>query len=125
MASQSECVKVVTAVNDDYVLPLAVTLNSAMCSLSGESHLDVKVLTLGLSRESRGTLERSASGAGMEVEVIKVDPSPLEGLKVTGHISRETYLRLLAPHYLDADKVLYLDGDLVVRHSIRGIYQQS
>jgi lipopolysaccharide biosynthesis glycosyltransferase len=126
MTLPSEQVTVVTAVNDNYVLPLAVMMRSVAQSLSGEASVTFKTLTLGLSRASRLRIEKSLAGLKMEFQEIRIDASPLEGLKVTGHVSLETYFRLLAPQYLqDLDKVLYLDVDLVVRHSIVEICREQ
>jgi len=83
------------------------------------------MLTLGLCNESRRRCATLADALNLELQEIIVEPSPLEGLKVDGHVSLDTYLRLLAPHYLqDLETVLYLDVDLVVRHSILDIYAE-
>ena len=126
MTIQSERITVVTAVNDDYVLPLALMMRSVSQSLSAEAHVDLRILTLGLSKESRTRLERSIAGLRIDIHEVRVDPSCLNGLKVSGHVSQETYFRLLTPNYLqDVDRVLYLDADLLVRHSVVEIFRQQ
>jgi lipopolysaccharide biosynthesis glycosyltransferase len=54
-----------------------------------------------------------------------VDPAPLQGVKVNGHISIETYFRILTPSYVnDVDTVLYLDADLLVCHSLLDLWRE-
>jgi lipopolysaccharide biosynthesis glycosyltransferase len=125
MTPPIEQLNIVTAANDDYILPLAVMMHSVSQSLS-DAHANFNILTAGLSSESLCRLEQTLGGLEVNFTEIRVDPSRLEGLKVTGHISVETYFRLLAPEYLpDLDRVLYLDVDIVVRHSVLELYREQ
>lgn len=53
---------------------------------------------------------------GVEVEPCPLDPSILEGLFVSGHVSQATYNRFLIGHLIpsEVDYVLYFDSDLIV-----------
>lgn len=116
---------VVTAVNDQYVFPLAVMLRSAAQAMPPDATLCVSILTRGLRTQYRRQLTASLEGLRVQLEEIRVDPSPLAGLRVDGHISLETYFRLLAPLYLPGhERILYLDADLLVRDSIVDLFQR-
>lgn len=116
-------ITILTAVDDRYVVPLAVMLRSLCSSLAVGSLVDVRLMTTGLNKASRRGLESALAGLPMTLQIVTVDRILLEGLKIDGHISSDTYLRLYAPDYLpDVDKILYLDSDLLVRHSLHEIY---
>ena len=44
---------------------------------------------------------------------------------VNGHISYETYFRIILPEIIDVDKVLYLDSDLIVRRPLNDLYNKN
>ncbi len=80
-------------------------------------------MTTGLNEASRRSLDDALAGLPMTLQIVTVDTILLEGLKIDGHVSADTYLRLFAPDYLpDVDKILYLDSDILVRHSVHQIY---
>ncbi len=66
-----------------------------------------------------GALKALCSG---DVTVHVIDPAQFGDLLEVTHISRGMYYRLLIPELLDADKVLYLDCDVLVRHSLSDLF---
>ncbi len=123
--NKNERVTIVTAANDAYALPLTVMLRSLEASIPDGSLVDVQILTLGLSSVTRNRIEQSLTGGKILLREIRVDASILDGVKVNGHVTLETYFRLLAPAYLDdVEKAIYLDADLVIRHSILDLWAE-
>jgi lipopolysaccharide biosynthesis glycosyltransferase len=61
------------------------------------------------------------------VNVIYLDASAVDNLKITGHVSKATYFRLLIPEYLEkfTDKVIYLDSDLLVFENLLPLWEIS
>ena len=120
-----ERITVMTAVNQSYVLPLAVMLRSLAHSLPQSWHLEIRMLTTGLCREARHRLDYCLDGLNLKVSEVRIDTSILDGLKVDRHVSLETYFRLLAPSlFPDIGKILYLDADLIIRHPILDCFQE-
>ncbi len=52
---------------------------------------------------------------------IKVQEALFENFKLSGHIDKQTYYRLLIPNLVNAKRVVYLDADLIVLGSIEKI----
>lgn len=109
----------VTAANDSYVIPLAVMIRSLSNTLDANQSAECYILTQGLTKESLRLLNKCVDGSNVELKEMKVDVNLLSGVKVDGHVTIETYFRLLTPIYLDSDsRAIYLDADMLVRRSI-------
>src|SRR5438034_4183522 len=110
MAQDDNRIAAVTAADDHYVLPLAVTVRSARDSLEKNASLDLYIIDGGIAPQSRQRLERSWRDTRLRVIWLQPDLSVLDGLSVSHHVNRMTYARLLLPNVLpaDLDRVLYL-----------------
>jgi UDP-glucose/galactose:(glucosyl)LPS alpha-1,2-glucosyl/galactosyltransferase len=116
---------IVTAANAKYMIPLTVMMRSAADSAGPDCMLDFRVLTAGLPASAWKPVELGLQGCNATFGEIVVDSGPLADLKLNGHVSIETYFRLLAPSYIaDVESVIYLDADVVVRHSVMGLAQR-
>ena len=121
-----ETITVATAVDENYIFPMAIMMRSVAQSLTAEATVNFRIMTVGLSHKSRSELDRNLDGLSMEYEEVVIDASVLHSLKVDRHVTLETYFRLLLPQYLqDMEKVLYLDTDLIVRHSVHEIFREE
>lgn len=59
-----------------------------------------------------------------KIEFVDVSKYIVDGMYSLGHYSKAMYYRVFIPEILtDFDKVLYLDGDIVVRKPIRELYE--
>lgn len=58
----------------------------------------------------------------IEVELLSVDSSRFAKWKETIHITRGTYLRLLAPDLIDEQRIIYLDCDVLVLSDLGELY---
>lgn len=56
------------------------------------------------------------------VEVKVIDGKMFEGLQVTGRLPRSMYFRFMLPEIINDSSVLYLDCDIIVRHSLRDLF---
>lgn len=117
---------VACATDDGYVMPLSVTILSALRSLPAERKLKLYLLDGGISDQNRRRLEDSWAGEPIDLEWVRPDPEQVAGLKTSHHISSVAYYRILLPHVLPAslERVLYLDCDLLVRADLGQLWQQ-
>lgn len=118
---------VLIATNSEYVMPSRVMFHSLL--MNNPCPIRLFVFYRELSEAEMDTLRRDAEESGhAEVRFIAVDRKDLtEGPRRLRWISVETYYRLLAQELLpeDVDRVLYLDGDLIVRGSLEEFYHQD
>ena len=115
---------VVLAADDNFAMPLAVTVRSALDHLSPERMLRVYVLDAGLTDATKERLIGSWPAGRFHVTWISVDSSALGLLPVSGHVNVVSYFRILMPRLLPAEirRVIYLDSDLIVRADLARLW---
>ena len=108
--------------NDNYVMPLAVLLESLFDNHS--ESFTIWFMCSDLSDKNRTFFENYIGSHGSALNWIPVSEEAFKGLPTKQYISRETYFRLLAADCLpsDLDRILWLDADMVVNGSISDFY---
>jgi lipopolysaccharide biosynthesis glycosyltransferase len=116
----------VSAADDGYAMPLAVTIRSTLDHLAKDRRLRLFVFDGGLSAESRKRLLDSWQDVRLTVEWLTPDMQLVRDLKVSEHINVVTYLRLLMPWVLPADvgRAIYLDADMLVRRDLGKLWDE-
>lgn len=103
---------IVFGIDDGYVLPLCVVLQSLAASSFTTDNIHVIVLHESLTAEGMRTIEFHANRLGLSVNL---RPVSLPTYPAFGHVSNAAYLRLAIPALIpEAETVLYLDADLLV-----------
>jgi lipopolysaccharide biosynthesis glycosyltransferase len=114
---------VVCCVDDRYVLPLCVLMES-LAAVPGHVGLRVHVLHHGISRASRGRLAFHAGRLGIEMEARQVDAGT--SAPASGWVSEAVYLRLEIGEALGpSGTVLYLDADTLVLGDLGPLLEAS
>jgi lipopolysaccharide biosynthesis glycosyltransferase len=118
-------IEVVTASDDAYAIPLAVTIRSLLDTLETDLPIRIWVLDGGLSDESQQRLMQSWQRPQARIEWLKPPVEQIADLKTENHLNLVAYLRLFMPQLLptSVSKILFLDADLLVRRSIRDLWQ--
>ncbi len=108
-----------------YCRHAAVTAVSIFANTSGRVCLHI-VHDDTLTDDNRGKLEQIASSYGQETDFINVekllDTDRVDASRLTLDGMRGTLFRLLLPDVVDADKVIYLDCDVVVNMDIAELW---
>ena len=115
---------VILAADDNFALPLAVTVRSALDNLAPDRKLRIYLMDAGMTDDSRARLLRSWPAGRFRIEWLKVDASRLAGLPISGHVNLVSYYRLLIPQILPVDlpRAIYLDADLIVRTDLARLW---
>lgn len=106
---------VVLASDENFAMPLAATVRSAIENLSPDVRLRIFVLDGGLRESTKVRLIRSWPAGRFEISWIRVDGASLGGpATMQGSIS--CYFRMLIPRLLPSDihRAIYLDSDLLI-----------
>lgn len=120
--------RIIVGSDDNYALPLSVTLHSALRRLAGDRVVDVTIVDAGISGASRRRIERSAAVArpGTLIRWVPADMAPFSGMHTTHWGSPASYLPLLIPELVDGNgSVLYLDSDLLVRADLSALWDEG
>ena len=117
---------IVCATDDNFVQHCCVMLVSL---LMNNDDATIYVLTEGLLPENERIISEEVEAHGGTVHFCVVDPTIIDRFPMPpgaelAHISRATYYRLLIPDLLpkEVDKVLYLDCDIVINHSVAALW---
>jgi len=112
--------------SSDYFVPyLATTLQSIIDSSNKIHNYDFVIFTKDMSDKNKALLEKyfASENISLRFITIKNDFDQL-ALSTPGHVSRETYFKLVAPVYLkNYKKCLFLDADVIVKEDLYNLYQ--
>lgn len=108
--------------DENFVIPALVCLTSIF-----ENNKDLQcrviLLTDGITLQSREKFIRLAALYNCEIIIKKIDQTHFCDLKVIDRYPKSMYYRFLLPRLLqDSLTVLYLDCDVIVRHSLRSLF---
>ena len=118
-------IPIAMATDNNYVYPTIVAMVSMLENKNESTHLDFHIMISGqVSKENRDRLKKlSKFYKGCSVELIDMKNSFNNSYITPSHITRATYYRLLLPSILSGyDKVLYLDGDIIVTRDLWDMY---
>lgn len=116
---------ILLAPNNYYVMPTIVLLQSLF--ETAEEKLDIYVIHSDLAEENIRRFDRFVTKHGGAFHEIRIDDSIFDKAHTSIHITKHAYYRLLAQQVLPetVEKILYLDGDIVVNKSLLGLYDMS
>lgn len=118
-------VPIVFAANNTFVGPLSVAIKSLLNHTSDNHFYDIVVLESDISAQNKTMLSAMvAQHPNAQIRYCNA-ASKMEGYTLTAHahISVETFFRFLIQSVMpEYDKVLYLDGDIVVQADVAELY---
>lgn len=117
-----EWIELVLASDENFVMPLAVTLFSVVKNLKPSRKLRITILDGGIGESSQVKLVQLIQSVKKTVEIHfkKVDYSNIKDLFTTKWLNFSTYYRLFIPEVLPetVTKAIYLDCDIIVNRCI-------
>ena len=124
-----ETINVVCCLDDNFVMPSGIMLYS-LCDNNKNTNLCVYVIYSELTDENIQKLQDTINVFGQRIVFLKINDSLLPKISFSKRQQKlpiSTYYRLFMSSLLpkDIDKVLYLDGDIIVRKSVRSLFDVS
>jgi len=122
--SDNESLVVVCAADNNYVIPLSVTLKSILANLKTPRKIICFVIDGGIEESNKQKILQSLDSKQIAIEWLQPTDSVLNKVKVSGHVTVATYYRLLIPDLLPQQlkKAIYLDCDLVVNEDLQQLW---
>jgi lipopolysaccharide biosynthesis glycosyltransferase len=117
-----EPISVISASDDNYAMPLAVTIRSVIDHLRQDQNLLVSILDGGLTDSSKDRLLQSWRAPNVSVRFLQPPIDQIADLKTENHLNFVTYLRLFMPSLLSESRVIFLDADLLIRKNIEELW---
>lgn len=118
-----ETIEIVACTDHRFIMPVGVMMYS-VCKNNSDSELRFHVIVdESVTEEDKSDLIDVAKGH--DVRFYDVDSRVFSTMPLVPGLSHATYYRLLIPQILpdDVRKVLYLDGDIIVRHSLLSLWE--
>jgi lipopolysaccharide biosynthesis glycosyltransferase len=112
--------EVVFAVNNKYIDLLSVALLTLFKTNS--TNLVINIIYSDLSAKNISYLKGICKSYDTEINFFQVDALDFHGLPERGHLRVEAYYRMAIPDLIKADKVLYLDCDIMVMSDLESLY---
>lgn len=117
-------VDIAITTDEHYMQHAGVMLASLFAHHAGVT-FRVHLVSNAVHHDNYRKLQGLVAGAGHEFRAVAIDAGRLQHLKLSAHATTAVYYRLLIPELLDApaEKVLYLDCDLVVKDSLLPLWE--
>ncbi|BAY23462.1 glycosyl transferase family 8 [Calothrix sp. NIES-2100] len=114
--SEIQPIFVVCAADNNYAMPLTVTVRSALANIKSHRQICLFILDGGISQANKHKIIQSLATEKVDITWIKIDNTLFENLVLTRHLTVSSYYRLMITQVIsqDLDKVIYLDTDMVV-----------
>lgn len=111
--------------DENFSVPALVCITSFFeNNKEGEHH--VYILTDGLSQKAQNKFKQISETYQQSVQVITIDKHRFDGLRTNERFPVSMYYRFMLPEMLPQEhKVLYLDCDIIVRHSLKDVYETN
>ena len=116
-------------IDDNYLIPACIMLESLMISNEG-IHFVAHTFVDDLSEKSIKKLKNTLEEGGSQLVIHELPEHTKELIQnapTLKHITIATYYRLFLPYVVDESikKILYLDCDILVRRSVKGLFRKT
>lgn len=106
----------------NYAMPTAVVMTSVVANKNADTHYEFIILGTGLNEDIKNKL--MAAAGGETVRIIDFDVQKYQNMMSKTHVSVAALCKFeIADILKDYDKVLYLDGDIIVQDDLRALYE--
>lgn len=121
LMGMSMSIPLIFITDENYVMPTAVAMTSAVLSKKPETRYEFIILGSELGEEEQRKLEEAAGGE--KVRVIGVDTEKYRSVLSKTHVSIAALCKFEIAELLpEFDKVLYLDGDIIVQDDLSALF---
>lgn len=118
-------IPVVFASDDNYVIPTGVAITSMVLNKQKETSYDVYILSDNISPQNWEYLNQLNS-EDVKIHMINYDKYALKDYKPGTHLSATTFLKFELPElFPQYDKLLWLDGDILVQKDLSDLFNQD
>lgn len=111
---------IVLAADNAYLIPLETTIKSV---LYHNRDVDFYILNSDIAPEWFKLLGRKMEVVNSTIHNVHLNKELFEGYKTGPHLNYASYFRFFATEVVDADRVLYLDSDIIVTGDLSSLFK--
>jgi lipopolysaccharide biosynthesis glycosyltransferase len=118
-------VVVVCAADDNYAMPLTVTLRSVIENYHSRRKLALFIIDGGISHSNQRKIAKSLAKPQVDLEFLQPQTAFPPDMKLSRRMTLAIYNRLLIPDLLPLSfsKAIYLDSDLIVKANLAQLWE--
>lgn len=118
---------ILLTLDENYLLPCKVMLDSLFASNPAETDVTVYLLHSAIPAEKLEELASFCAALGAALRPIAVDAALFESAPTSKRYPKEMYYRLLSPLILprEVERVLYLDPDMLIINPLRPLWEMD
>ena len=121
-----EPIRIVFASDDNYLPHLATAITSIVENSNKDDKFDFYLLESSVSKENKTKLKSYANHLKVSLNIIHIDDNKLKSVKIENRaLTKAAYLRFFISDVFPFDKILYLDGDILVFKSLGEFYRED
>lgn len=109
--------------DDNYVIPTVVAITSAIKNKCKNAKYNFFIINSNISDYHKNKIkELENNEIGVNINFIDADINKYKNLNVHTHVPVTALLKFDLPNLLNLNKVLYLDGDIIVKKCLKDFY---
>lgn len=114
--------------DNNYTQHLGAVIASVLKNKNENEYINFYIIDGGISEQNKEKLNSFKNNFSCEIEYVKPDLEKLKNCSTFrgDYITIATYYRLLIPELVNKeDRIIYLDCDIIVRHSLNDLYNKN
>ncbi len=121
---EQEPIVLVCAADENYAMPLAVTVSSASLNLKFQQRIELFVIDGGIKKSTKSRIKKSLASKSLNISWVQPTEKLLDKLPLTDILTTATYYRLLIAQLIPTHfhKAIYLDTDVVVKGDLSQLW---
>ncbi len=120
-------INIAMATDKNYIIPTKVAMSSILDAAGKDSFYEFHILCSSeldsKSREKLSALERNY--VYLNVSFHEIAGEELNNATTTAHIPVASYYRLYMSREIEADRCLFIDGDMIIREDLQPVYNMD
>lgn len=113
---------IVFSADNNFVNQLAVTIASILINSNAEDKFLFYVLDGGILDKNKERILQLKKIKDFELEFLEINEGEFSNCPINSHFKIPTYFRIKLPSLVQLEKILYMDCDIIVRKSVKDLY---
>lgn len=126
MNNQKEIIPIILAADNNYAIPLGITILSILNNKNGNYDIEFFILEDNIEKNKKEEIESLVVSYSSKIEFLSVDKIlSNNSLPERGYLRKIAYARIFIPELINREKVIYLDTDIIVDGELIELFHQK
>jgi lipopolysaccharide biosynthesis glycosyltransferase len=126
MNNDTKVITIVLASDNNYAIPLGITIFSILFNKSNNYTIDFFILENQIDKSRMSEIELMINSYKCSATFFPVDKALRDThFPEIGYLNKTAYARIFIPKLINRERVLYLDTDIIVNHELLELFNQN